>query len=285
MKPAPFRYEKAESSDHLVELLGTYGLDAKILAGGQSLMPMMNMRLASPAVIVDINEVPGWDQVALSAERLTLGSLVRHRTIERHAAIKETLPILAEAARHIAHPVIRNRGTIGGSLAHADPSAEHLLTWTLLDGLVTVLGPRGSRTIGTEELVLTYLTTTLEPDEVIQEVAFPRLDRDTGWAFREVSETRGAFALVAAGALVDENRVVLAVSGGGPVPVKKIFLRSIASLGPDAAADLVEELLTEFEPESDLHASDETRRRLARELGRRVILEAAAERRTRYESQ
>ncbi len=199
MKPAPFSYRKPTTISEASALLAEYGEDAKVIAGGQSLVPLMNFRLARPQYLVDINGLTSLDYIRDEGAWLSIGALTRERTIERSPLVASQLPLLAAASRWIGHPAIRSRGTIGGSIAHNDPSAEYPLIATLLDAVVVAHGPRGERRVPVRELFVTYLTTSLEPDEIIAEVRFPKPPPGAGWSFQEMARRRGDFAIVAAG--------------------------------------------------------------------------------------
>ena len=279
MKPARFDYHAPGSVDEAVELLVRYGGDAKVLAGGQSLMPMLNFRLARPAALVDVNRIPALSYVREHDGTLALGAMTRQRTIEFSPVIARRLPLLLEATRWVGHLPIRSRGTIGGSLAHADPSAEYPAVLTALDGDVVVQGPRGRRTLKPAELFETYLTTTLAPDELLVEVRLPAAPTGAGHAFEEFARRHGDFAIVGIAALIlsDGPRCLmarLATAGAGPVPVRLRAAEEILErdgLGEsaiEAAAARAAELV---QPDSDVHASADYRRHLTGVLTARAI--------------
>ncbi|GAB6876543.1 FAD binding domain-containing protein [Thermaerobacter litoralis] len=284
MKPPRFAYHDPRSVDEAVALLGRYGGDAKVLAGGQSLVPLLNFRLARPAALIDINRIPGLDGLQVAGDRLEVGALVRHRQVERSPAVRRHCPLLAEAVEWVGHPAIRQRGTLCGSLAHADPAAELPAVWVALDGTLRVRGPAGEREIPAGAFFLTYFTTTLAPEELVVGASLPVLPPGAGWAFVEVARRHGDFALAAVAATVAldaDGRIAgarLGLAGVGPVPFRAT--RAEACLagrlpGEEAwreAAALVED---EIEPESDLHASAAYRRQLAGVLVRRALEQAA----------
>ena len=181
MKPAKFDYYAPTTRDEALELLGRHGYDAKVLAGGQSLMPMMNLRLARPAVVVDINRVEGLSGIASDDGGMTIGAMTRQRQIERSADLGEQFPVIAAAIPQIAHFQIRNRGTIGGSLAHSDPAAEIPALCLALDAEITAASGSGERAIAASDLVIGPLTTSLEPEELLTQVRLPALDGDGEW--------------------------------------------------------------------------------------------------------
>ena len=283
MKPAAFDYAAPATVDEAVALLAARGDEAKILAGGQSLVPMMNFRLVRPACLIDINRIDSLAGIAERDGRLHIGAMTRHRAVERSALVAEKNGLLAEGIRLIGHAAIRSRGTVGGSIVHADPTAELPAILAALDGTVQVVGPNGRRTIGWRDLFQTYFTTSLEPSEICEEVTIPTLPPDAGWAFEEFTRRHGDFAVVgvaavlrAEGGACTEARI--AVTGVGPIPVR----------AADAEACLIGEVLVPalfedagrrvahmVEPDADLHASEAYRRHLANVLTVRALTRAA----------
>jgi CO/xanthine dehydrogenase FAD-binding subunit len=282
VKPPRFDYHAPRSVDEAVALLARYGGDAKVLAGGQSLMPLLNFRLARPAALVDVNRIPDLAYVREENGTLALGAMTRQRTIEFSPVVARRLPLLVEATRWVGHLPIRSRGTIGGSIAHADPSAEYPAVLTALDGEVVVQGPRGRRTLGPAALFETYLTTRLAPDELLVEVRLPASPPGAGHAFEEFARRHGDFAIVGIAALVvrDGARCAaarLASAGAGPVPVRLRAAEAILErdgLGEaaiEAAAARAAELV---QPDADVHASAEYRRHLTSVLTARALRRA-----------
>jgi carbon-monoxide dehydrogenase medium subunit len=279
VKPPRFDYHAPRSIDEAVDLLARYGADAKVLAGGQSLMPMLNFRLARPAALVDVNRIPALAYVREDDGALAFGAMTRQRTIEFSPVVARRLPLLVDATRLVGHLPIRSRGTIGGCLAHADPSAEYPAVLTALDGEVVVQGPRGRRTLRPAGLFETYLTTRLAPDELLVEVRLPAIPAGAGHAFAEFARRHGDFAIVgiAASIVPDGDRCAaarLASAGAGPVPVRlraaeEILERDgLGEAAIEAAAARAAELV---EPDSDIHASADYRRHLTRVLTVRAI--------------
>jgi carbon-monoxide dehydrogenase medium subunit len=280
MKPPRFDYHAPTSIDQAVELLARYGGDAKVLAGGQSLMPMLNFRLARPAALVDVNRIPALAYVREDDDgTVAFGAMTRQRTIEFSPVVAQRLPLLREATRWVGHLPIRSRGTIGGSIAHADPSAEYPAVLTALDGEVVAQGPRGRRTLKPRELFESYLTTRLAPDELLVEVRLPATPAGAGWAFEEFARRHGDFAIVGIAAIVvrEGERCAaarLASAGAGPVPVRlraaeEILERDgLGDAAVEAAAARAAELV---DPDADVHASAEYRRHLTRVLTARAI--------------
>ena len=286
MKPAPFDYFDPRTVDEAVSLLQQHEGDAKLLAGGQSLMPLLNMRLARPAVLVDLNRVDGLDYIREEHGWIAIGALARQRAVERSALVQARQPLLHAATRFIAHPQIRNRGTVGGSIAHADPAAEYPAVALALDAELVATGPSGRRTIAAADFFVTYLTTALEPSEVLTEVRIPALPARTGWAFQEVSRRHGDFALTGVATTVT-------LDGGGKCTAARIALFGVGS--KPLRAQAAEALLAGERPDeqaiaaaaqqagdgldaplSDIHASAEYRRDVARVLTRRALTEAVA---------
>ncbi|MCL6563074.1 MAG: xanthine dehydrogenase family protein subunit M [Firmicutes bacterium] len=284
MKPAPFQYVVPESLEEVMDILGQHGAEAKVLAGGQSLMPLLNMRLARPAVLVDINRLPGLDQIAVEDTAVEIPCLVRQRAAERSPIVAEELPLLREALRHVAHPQIRNRGTICGSIAHADPAAELALVLVALEGEVVAVGRGGERRIPANAFFRGIFTTALEADEVIRSVRIPRR-RFSGQAFREFSPRAGDFALVAVAVALDvdpQGRVQtarVAVAAGSDVPARLTEVEARlqgAQAGAEAVKAAAAQAREAVQAGSDAHASEAYRRHLTEVLTEEALLAAMA---------
>jgi carbon-monoxide dehydrogenase medium subunit len=282
MKPPRFAYHAPRTLDEAVGLLARHDGEAKVLAGGQSLMPLLNFRLARPAALVDLNRVSELAYIRETDGHLAFGAMTRQRTIEFSPLVAKRLPLLVEATRLVGHLPIRSRGTIGGSIAHADPSAEYPTVLTALEGEVVVRGPRGPRTLRPGQLFETYLTTTLAPDEILAEVRLPATPAGAGYAFEEFARRHGDFAIVGIAAVIvrDGQRcrmARLATAGAGPVPVRLRAAEEILErdgLGADAieaAARRARDLVT---PDSDIHASADYRRHLTGVLTARAVRRA-----------
>lgn len=283
MKPVSFEYFDPVSKAEVVELLERYGDEAKIIAGGQSLVPMMNFRLARPGVLIDINRVEGLSYIREEGDELVIGALTREKDLEFSPLVKEKCPVLAKAVSLIGHTPIRARGTIGGSLVHADPSAEIPTAICGLEGSMKVDGPSGERTMGPEEFFLTYLTTSLDPSEILVEIRVPTLPRGTGWSFVELSRRSGDFAIVAVSSILfmeeggkcREARISL--GGVAPTPVRASEAEEILS-GQIISDELLEKAgeaaAESTDPDSDYHASAEYRREMAKVFVRRGLKEA-----------
>ncbi len=202
MKPAPFAYFAPSGIEEAVALLAEHGDEAKVIAGGQSLVPMMAFRLATPSVLVDLNRVSGLEYARFEGDALELGAMARHRSVRELPGLRERCPMIAEGVDLIGHPAIRNRGTVGGSLAHADPAAEWPAILLALGGSVEAVGPNGSRAIPSDELFETYFTTSLAPDEILTHVRLPVPNGGTGSAFVEFARRHGDFALAGVAAVL-----------------------------------------------------------------------------------
>jgi aerobic carbon-monoxide dehydrogenase medium subunit len=284
MKPVAFEYHAPSSVDEALALLTRYGGEAKVLAGGQSLVPLLNFRLARPAAIVDINRIPSLAGIRDVDGHVAFGAMTRQRAIEFSPLVARRLPLLTEATRWVGHLPIRSRGTIGGSLAHADPSAEYPAVLTALDGEVSVRGARGERVVRAADLFETYLTTTLAPDEILVEVRLPAMPEGAGHAFEEFSRRHGDFAIVGIAAMVVRSgercsTARLAAAGAGPVPIRLRAAEQILErdgVGDAAIAAAARAAAEIVQPDSDIHASADYRRNLTRVLTERALRRALA---------
>jgi CO/xanthine dehydrogenase FAD-binding subunit len=272
-------------------LLQRYGDDAKVLAGGQSLMPLLNFRLSSPVALIDLNRIPALAYLRHEGEHLLIGAMTRQRTVEFSPLVRNRLPLLHEATTLIGHLPIRTRGTIGGSLSHADPAAEYPAVAMALEAEFVLHKAGSTRILRAEEFFLSYLTTALAPDEVVVEVRFPLPSPTSGWAFEEFAQRHGDFALAGVAVVLDANgdqgqSVRLAAAGVGPVPVRlrdveyMLEQSGLAEHNIEAAAAQAAELV---EPTSDLHASADYRCHLLRILTRRALRRAVTRSRERHQ--
>lgn len=286
MKPPPFDYAAPTSVAEALSLLGDPGREAMVLAGGQSLVPMLNMRLARPELLVDLKRVEGLDYIREVPGAVVIGAMTTKRSVEDSALVRDKLPLLHAATLEIGHPPIRNRGTMGGSMAQADPAAEYPAVAIALGATMRVVGPAGERTIDAGDFFVSYLTTALAEDEILVEVSVPTSGERTGWAFGELSRRHGDFALTgvamtvtldAAGACADAAIVPFGV---GPSPVRATAAEDVLrGRLPDAAlyreaGRAVGASLTDVL--SDNHASAEYRRHLAGVLTERGLPEAVS---------
>ena len=284
MKPPPFAYECPTEVADAVALLAQHGADARPLAGGQSLVPLLNFRLARPAVLVDLNRIAALGHITVANGALRIGAMARQAAVEADPAVARGWPLLAEAIGHIAHPQIRNRGTIGGSLAHNDPAAELPAVMLALDAEMTAQGPEGPRTIQAEDFFAGTMETTLAPDELLTEIGVSALPEGTGWAFQEAARRQGDFALVAVAVLLRPSgagsgidaRVVVTGTGDGPVRMREAE-SVLAERGTDGCAcETAGNAAAEAsEPADDPHAPAWYRRKLVAALTRRACREAA----------
>jgi aerobic carbon-monoxide dehydrogenase medium subunit len=285
MKPPSFLYACPRSVDESLALLAEHGEGAKLLAGGQSLVPLLNLRLAEPRVLIDLNRLSELSYVRRDGGALRIGAMTRHRDLEISAEVAVAEPLLARAAREIGHLAIRNRGTIGGSLAHADPAAEWPLVAVALDAQLTLRSVAGARTIAARDFFVGPLTTALEPTEMLTELAFPAAPPDSGFGFSELSRRPGDFAIVAVACRVvrDETGAcrasTLAVGGAHGTPIHVAEVEGIlrGSHGEaDALRSAAEAVTRRVDPGSDVHGSADYRRRMAGVLARRALGEACA---------
>jgi aerobic carbon-monoxide dehydrogenase medium subunit len=285
LKPAPFAYHAPTSIDDALRLLAEYGDEAKPLAGGQSLVPLMNFRLARPAHLVDLNRLADLAYIRADNGAGRIGAMTRQREIERSPLVMGGWPLLVEATGHIGHVHIRNRGTLGGSLAHADPAAELPAVMLALDAQVLARNARGARMIAAEDLFQSHYATCLAPDELLTEIRVPAVPPRSGWAFEELSRRHGDFALVGVAALVALdasaaiNRARLVFSGAGPTPMRASAAEAVLT-GSRPSEALFREAgeLTgrDLDPDSDVHASAAYRREIAAVLTRRALARAAS---------
>lgn len=283
MKSPSFDLHRPTSLDEALALLAEHRDDVKVLAGGQSLVPLLNFRLAHPEVVVDIARVPGLDTITVDGTGLRIGTMTRHTAVEHSAAVERSCPLITRAMAHIAHPPIRNRGTFGGSLAHADPAAELPAVALALDAVFDVVSVRGERQIAAADFFEGFLTTALDDDEMLRSVHFPMWPDGAGAAFHEVSRRQGDFAMVGvavAAGTDDEGRTTtprIAFCGVSDTPVR---LREVEELVTgrvfdDAVRREAEGLVREtLSPPGDLHATSEYRKAVAGTLMTRAIAEA-----------
>jgi CO/xanthine dehydrogenase FAD-binding subunit len=282
MKPPVFDYVAPASIEAAVAALAEAGGEAKVLAGGQSLMPMLNFRLLRPSILVDINRVAGLSFITETADSIRIGALTRHFALETSPLIAEHFPVLSAAMMHVAHLAIRNRGTIGGSLSHADPAAELPMMALLLDAELRVAAVSGTRTVAARDFFLDTMTVDLDAAELLTEIVLPKLPPQTGWGFEEVARRHGDFALAAvattltlSGGKIAQAR--LALTGVGATVLRAGEAERILigkSFDGDARARAIAAVRDAIEPETDLHASSDYRRHLAGVLAGRALAAA-----------
>jgi carbon-monoxide dehydrogenase medium subunit len=282
MKPPAFDYIAADSIAMAVAALAQAGDDAKIIAGGQSLVPMLNFRMLRPSVLVDINRIVGLNVIAETSEAIHVGALTRHYQLETSPLITRHLPVLSCAMTHVAHLAIRNRGTVGGSLAHADPAAELPMMALLLDAELRIASAAGERTMAARDFFLGALTVDLAASEIVTEVVLPKLPPRTGWGFEEVARRHGDFALAAVAATLTVSdgaikQARIALTGVGSKALRAHEAEGLLTghaLDPELTHRVIDAVRAAIEPETDLHASSDYRRHLAGVLTGRALAAA-----------
>ena len=284
MKPVAFELHRPETLEEALALLAAHADDGKVLAGGQSLVPLLNFRLARPEHVIDLGRIGALKALRRTPEQLVIGAMVTYEQAERSPAVEAAAPLVAAALPHIAHQAIRARGTIGGSMAHGDPAAELPAVAAALDADMVAVGPGGKRRIPAQEFFLGNLVTALQPDEVLVEIHLRPVRGRTGAAFDEVGRRKGDFALVGAGAqltltddgVVDEARIAL--TGVSPTPHRAVEAERLITghrVEPDLLRAAAQEVRAALRPSADLHATAEYRREVAGTLVERVIQRAA----------
>lgn len=283
MKPPAFEYHLADSLDQALSLLADYGDEAKPLAGGQSLIPLLNFRLARPAALIDLNHIDALNGITRTDGALRIGAMTRQRTLERDANVRQFAPLVVETMPHVAHPQIRNRGTIGGSLAHAEPAAELPAVMITLGARLHLRSKRADRWLSADEFFTGLFATALQTGELLTTVEIPTLPERTGYAFEELARRHGDFALlgVAVAVTVDETgacrdaRITLVNPGAGAERMQRAARTLIGRAIDDAAARAAGEIAAaDVTATGDVHASPAYRRQLARVLTRRTLLRA-----------
>jgi CO/xanthine dehydrogenase FAD-binding subunit len=286
MKPAPFDYHRPATLEEALALLERYEGDAKVLAGGQSLIPLMNMRLARPAALIDLERIDGLSGLRFDGAQLHVGAMTRHMDVEHSAEVRERIGIFSDAMPHVGHLAIRTRGTFGGSLAHADPAAELPALATLFDATFTIAGPDGTRDVPWSEFFITFLTSCLEANEILIGITLTLAPPRAGWNFHEIARRHGDYALAGCGALVEledgDDTIAsarVALFGVDATPVRLLDAEPLFAgcLPTDAAIDDIAAAAAEkLEPATDVHGSTAFRRDIARRLIASGIRDAAA---------
>jgi CO/xanthine dehydrogenase FAD-binding subunit len=282
MKPAAFDYIAPNSLEAAVEAIAAANGDGKVLAGGQSLMPLLNFRMTRPTVVVDLMHIPGMSFIELRGNAVAIGAMTRHADLEFSDLVAQKLPVMAAAMRHVAHLAIRNRGTIGGSLSHADPAAELPMLAVFYGATIRVQGSNGRRDIAAEDFFVSALTNCLDPDEIVFEIDFPVLATRAGWAFEEVARRFGDFALACIAVSFDvlDDKIAdarVAVMGVADTPRRLREAEQAlkgARRGPEAAARFAEVVRSCLSPPSDIHVSAEYRKNLIGALAERAFTTA-----------
>jgi CO/xanthine dehydrogenase FAD-binding subunit len=285
VKPPPFEYFAPTTLDEALALRAEHAADSAVLAGGQSLMPLLSLRMAYPSAVIDLGRVRELAGIREADGGIAVGAMTRQREAEQSALVADRCPLVTKALRLVGHVTIRNRGTVGGNLAHADAASELPAVALALDAQMVARSARGERLIPASEFFLGFLTTSLEPDELLVEVRFPGRSGQTGSSFVEVTRRHGDFAIVGCGAVVTRNgggaiqdaRIAFSGVGGAAVRAREAeeLLRG-AEPGEDVFASAAERAAADLEPGTDVHATGEYRRRAARVLAARALAEAAA---------
>ena len=283
MKPAQFEYYDPATVEEALQLLAQFGETARPLAGGQSLVPMMNMRLARPAQVVDLNRLAELNYIKVEDGTLRIGAMTRQRALEKSPVVAQGWPLLQEMTRYIGHVQIRNRGTVGGSLAHAFPSAELPVAMIALDASLVIRSSQGERTVAAKDFFLDVMTTVLNSGELLTEIRVPALRQRTAGAFQEISRRYGDFALMGVAAILtfstggEMEHARLVFTGATP-HLSAIAGERLVGRKPDSELfrDIASAAAAELETESDIHASAEYRKEVAAVLARRVLARAAS---------
>ncbi|HLI54157.1 MAG TPA: xanthine dehydrogenase family protein subunit M [Acidimicrobiales bacterium] len=273
MIPAPFEYRRASSVDEALTLLSGAGEDAKLLAGGHSLLPLMKLRLAAPSLLVDIGRLRELSYVRDEGDHVVIGALTRHRDLEIDETLRAHVPLLANVAGQVGDPQVRHRGTIGGSLAHGDPASDLPAACLALGATLTAVGPSGERTVEASGFFTGFLETALAPDEILTSISVPKTD-GAGWSFQKFQRRAQDWAIVGVAA-VRGPRPGVALVNMGPTPLRATAVEEALAAGA-GAAEAAEHAADGLEPPEDLNASAEYRRHLARVLVRRALEEAGA---------
>jgi carbon-monoxide dehydrogenase medium subunit len=271
--PAAFDYVRASSAEEAISLLGEYGDEAKLLAGGHSLIPLMKLRLAQPTVLVDIGRVSDLSYIRDAGDHVAIGALTRHMDVETSPVLREHVPLLAHATSHVGDPQVRHRGTIGGSLAHADPASDLPATTLALGATYVVTGPNGTREVAASDFYQGYLTSVLAADEMLTEIRVPKMN-GAGWSFQKFNRRAQDWAIVGVAAWTRGSESGVGLVNMASVPVLASSVSSALASG-SSIADAAALAANEADPQADLNASVEYRQHLARVLTRRALSEAA----------
>ncbi|MDO8362820.1 MAG: xanthine dehydrogenase family protein subunit M [Actinomycetota bacterium] len=273
MIPAAFEYVRAESAGEAISLIGQHGDEAKFLAGGHSLLPLMKLRLAQPSVLVDIGRVRDLSYIRDAGDHIAIGALTRHMDVETSALLKQHVPLLAHAAGHVGDPQVRHRGTMGGTIAHADPASDLPATTLALGATYVAQGPNGTREIAAADFYQGFLTSALAPDEMLTEVRVPKM-QGAGWSFQKFNRRAQDWAIVGVAAWRRNGSAGVALVNMGSTPIMANAV-SAALAGGASVADAAQLAADDAEPQSDLNASIEYRTHLAKVLVRRALEEAS----------
>jgi aerobic carbon-monoxide dehydrogenase medium subunit len=270
--PAAFDYKRAESAAEAIALVGEYGEDAKFLAGGHSLLPLMKLRLAAPSVLIDIGRLSDLSYIRDAGDHIAIGAMTRHMDVETSAVLKQHVPLLAHAAGHVGDPQVRHRGTIGGSIAHADSASDLPATTLALGATYVAQGPSGTREIAAGDFYHGFLESALAADEILTEIRVPKMN-GAGWSFQKFNRRAQDWAIVGVAAWAGNGGSGVGLVNMGSVPVLASSV-SAALAGGASAADAAQSAANEAEPQADLNASVEYRTHLAKVLVRRALEES-----------
>ena len=271
MIPAPFEYERADSADAAIALLGQHGDDAKLLAGGHSLLPLMKLRLATPSVLIDVGRLRDLSYINDAGDHIAIGALTRHRDIETSDVLAKEVPLLARAASFVGDPQVRHRGTIGGSVSHGDPASDLPAVVLALGGTLVARGPSGERTIAASDFFQGFLETALAPDELLTEIRVPKTG-SAGWSFQKFNRRAQDWAIVGVAAVVGNGTTGVILVNMGSTPVRASATEAALASGA-SATDAAAVAAEGTEPPADLNATPEFREHLARVLVRRALEE------------
>jgi len=267
--PAPFDYVRAESAEEAISLVGQHGDEAKFIAGGHSLLPMMKLRLAQPSVLIDIGRLSDLSYIRDAGDHIAIGAMTRHMDVETSDVLKEHVPLLAHAAGHVGDPQVRHRGTLGGTIAHADPASDLPATTLALGATYVAQGPNGTREIAAADFYQTFFESALGPDEILTEVRVPKMN-GAGWNFQKFNRRAQDWAIVGVAAWRNGDRAGVGLVNMGPTPILAASVAAAIASGA-SVADAAEQAAADADPQADLNASIEYRQHLARVLTRRAL--------------
>jgi carbon-monoxide dehydrogenase medium subunit len=272
--PAAFDYVRAESAEEAISLIGQHGDEAKFIAGGHSLLPMMKLRLAQPSVLIDIGRLSDLSYIRDDGDQIAIGAMTRHMDVETSDVLRQHVPLLAHAAGHVGDPQVRHRGTIGGSIAHADPASDLPATTLALGATYVAQGPNGTREIAAGDFYQTFFESALEPDEVLTEIRVPKMN-GAGWSFQKFNRRAQDWAIVGVAAWRNGDQSGVGLVNMGSTPVLATSVAAAIASGA-SVADAAEQAAADADPQADLNASVEYRQHLARVLTRRALETASA---------
>jgi carbon-monoxide dehydrogenase medium subunit len=272
--PAQFDYVRAESAEEAISLIAQHGDEAKFIAGGHSLLPMMKLRLAQPSVLIDIGRLTDLSYIREDGDEIAIGALTRHMDVETSPVLHQHVPLLAHAAGHVGDPQVRHRGTIGGSIAHADPASDLPATTLALGATYVAQGPNGRREIAASDFYRTFFESALEPDEVLTEIRVPKMN-GAGWSFQKFNRRAQDWAIVGVAAWRNGSESGVGLVNMGATPVLATSVAAAIASGA-SVADAAEQAAADADPQADLNASVEYRQHLAKVLTRRALDAASA---------